>query len=186
MDDGNVDGVAGPPLASVEIRLESCGITDRDGKPYLSSDTTHLGAPCRGRGEVQMRGPPVTEGYFKQPDKTAEVFTEDGWFRSGDVGLWRPDGQLMIVDRLKNLIKLKGGEYIAIEAMEKEYGTSSYVSGVNGGILCYGDADMDRPVAFVCADEKKRAGGVARRPSRGRRRAPPTRREHPSKTIRRR
>ena len=39
--------------------------------------------------------------------------------------------------------------------MEKEYATSSYVSGVNGGILCYGDADMDRPVAFVNADEKK-------------------------------
>ena len=102
-----------------------------------------------------MRGTPVTAGYFKQPDKTAEVFTEDGWFRSGDVGVWRPDGQLQIVDRLKNLIKLKGGEYIAIESMEKEYSTSSYVSGVNGGLMCFGDSDMDRPVAFVVADEKK-------------------------------
>ena len=61
----------------------------------------------------------------------------------------------MIVDRLKNLIKLKGGEYIAIESMEKEYSTSPYVSGANGGLLCYGDSDMDRPVAFVVADEKK-------------------------------
>ena len=94
----------------------------------------------------------MTAGYFKQPDKTAEVFTEDGWFRSGDVGVWRPDGQLQIVDRLKNLIKLKGGEYIAIESMEKEYSTSSYVSGVNGGLMCFGDRDMDRPVAFVVAD----------------------------------
>ena len=76
-------------------------------------------------------------------------------FRSGDVGVWRPDGQLQIVDRLKNLIKLKGGEYIAIESMEKEYSTSSYVSGVNGGLMCFGDSDMDRPVAFVVADEKK-------------------------------
>ena len=71
------------------------------------------------------------------------------------MGVWRPDGQLQIVDRLKNLIKLKGGEYIAIESMEKEYSTSSYVSGVNGGLMCFGDSDMDRPVAFVVADEKK-------------------------------
>ncbi|KAK7249787.1 decanoate-CoA ligase [Aureococcus anophagefferens] len=155
MDDNNLDGVAGPPLTSVEIRLESCDINDRDGKPYLSTDKSHYGAPCCGRGEVQMKGPPLTAGYFKQPDKTAEVFTADGWFRSGDVGVWRPDGMLVIVDRLKNLIKLKGGEYIAIESMEKEYSTSPYVSGANGGLLCYGDSDMDRPVAFVVADEKK-------------------------------
>jgi long-chain acyl-CoA synthetase len=155
MDDNNLDGVAGPPLTSVEIRLESCDINDRDGKPYLSTDKSHYGKPCCGRGEVQMKGPPLTAGYFKQPDKTAEVFTADGWFRSGDVGVWRPDGMLMIVDRLKNLIKLKGGEYIAIESMEKEYSTSPYVSGANGGLLCYGDSDMDRPVAFVVADEKK-------------------------------
>ena len=155
VDDGNVDGVAGAPLTSIEIRLESCAITDRDSKPYSSTDTSHLGQKCCGRGEVQMKGTPVTAGYFKQPAKTAEVFTSDGWFRSGDVGVWRPDGQLQIVDRLKNLIKLKGGEYVAIESMEKEYSTSSYVSGVNGGLMCYGDSDMDRPVAFVCADEKK-------------------------------
>ena len=81
VDDGNIDGVAGAPLTSIEIRLESCDITDRDGKPYKSTDTSHLGQKCCGRGEVQMRGTPVTAGYFKQPDKTAEVFTEDGWFR---------------------------------------------------------------------------------------------------------
>ena len=68
--------------------------------------------------------------------------------------MWRPDGQLQIVDRLKNLIKLKGGEYIAIESMEKEY-LRRHVSGVNGGLMCFGDSDMDRPVAFVVADEKK-------------------------------
>merc|ERR1711972_1185159 len=48
--------------------------------------------------------------------------------------------------------KLKGGEYIAIEAMEKEYSTSAYVNGVHGGIMCYGDGDMDRPVALVQAN----------------------------------
>ena len=86
MDANNVDGVAGPPLTSVELRLESCDVLDRDGRPYRSTDAAHLGAACAGRGEVQMRGPVVTAGYFKQPDKTREVFTEDGWFKSGDVG----------------------------------------------------------------------------------------------------
>jgi len=56
------------------------------------------------------------------------------------------------VDRVKNLVKLKGGEYIAIENMEKEYQTSPYVNGLNGGIMCFGDGDMDRPVALVQAN----------------------------------
>ena len=92
---------------------------------------------------------------FEDQAATDAVLDADGWFHTGDIAIWDQYGQLKIVDRLKNLIKLKGGEYIAIESMEKEYSTSSYVSGVNGGLMCYGDSDMDRPVAFVVADEKK-------------------------------
>lgn len=69
-----------------------------------------------GRGEVLLRGPSVSAGYFKQPEKTAEAFDVDGWFHSGDVAVVLLDGALQIVDRVKNLVKLKGGEYIAIEA----------------------------------------------------------------------
>lgn len=108
--------------------------------------------PCLGRGEVCIRGPSVSQGYYKQPDKTQEVFDDDGWFRSGDIGVWDTRGRLMIVDRLKNLIKLRGGEYIALEAMEKEYATSVYVNGLNGGVMCFGDGDMDRPIAFLQAN----------------------------------
>ena len=58
-------------------------------------------------------------------------------------------GQLKIVDRLKNLVKLKGGEYVAIESMESTYAESVYVNGKNGGLMCYADGDMDRPIALL-------------------------------------
>lgn len=45
-------------------------------------------------------------------DLTKEAITEDGWFMTGDIGRWNPDGTLSIVDRKKNLVKLSGGEYI--------------------------------------------------------------------------
>ena len=63
------------------------------------------------------------------------------------------DGSLRIVDRKKNLVKLKGGEYIAIENMEMAYGNSSFVDAIAGGICCYGDGDMDRPVALMQLSE---------------------------------
>ena len=64
----------------------------------------HYEEPCLGRGEVWIRGPSVAKGYFKQPEKTREVFVEAGWFRTGDVAIWLPDGALKIVDRLKNSV----------------------------------------------------------------------------------
>ena len=80
------------------------------------------------------------------------AFTADGWFKTGDIGLFTSDGCIRIVDRLKNLVKLKGGEYIAIENMEAVYGGAGVVNALNGGVLCYGTGDMDRPVALVQVD----------------------------------
>mmetsp|Transcript_136672 Transcript_136672/g.241015 ORF Transcript_136672/g.241015 Transcript_136672/m.241015 type:complete len:777 (-) Transcript_136672:54-2384(-) len=153
------NGIVGSPVPSVELKLRSCigkdgeaEVLDREKKPYLETDTAHYGKTCAGRGEVLIRGPSVSKGYFKQPDKMVGIFDSEGWFHSGDVGLFLPDGSLMLVDRVKNLVKLKGGEYIAIEAMEKEYTTSPYVNALGGGVMCYGDGDMDRPVALVQAN----------------------------------
>merc|ERR1711998_444574 len=81
--------------------------------------------------------------------KTAEEFDSEGWLHTGDIGLFTPDGSLKLVDRLKNLVKLKGGEYVALEQMEAVFGTSTYVNGVNGGVMVYADGDMDRSVALV-------------------------------------
>lgn len=91
----------GPPLKSVEIKMADCReVMDRENKPYLSTDTHHLGSPCRGRGdhscesctcspsnvptpgEIWIRGSPVASGYYMMGDKTASDFTE-GWFHTG-------------------------------------------------------------------------------------------------------
>ncbi|EER00851.1 Long-chain-fatty-acid--CoA ligase, putative [Perkinsus marinus ATCC 50983] len=104
-------------------------------------------------GMVLIRGLTISDGYYKLPEKTAEAFREDGWFRTGDVGVWYPDGSLGIMDRVKNLVKLHGGEYIAMENMELIYGGSQYVDAINGGIMTYGDGTLDRPVALVQVNE---------------------------------
>ncbi len=64
--------------------------------------------PAGEPGAVQIRGPNVFAGYWRMPEKTAEEFTADGWFRTGDVGEWSEDGYLSIVGRAKDLI-ISGG-----------------------------------------------------------------------------
>ena len=61
---------------------------------------------ANGEGEVCFKGPSVTKGYYKNPEKTAELFDEEGWARSGDVGKWLPNGTLKIIDRVKHIFKL--------------------------------------------------------------------------------
>ncbi|HYW26142.1 MAG TPA: 4-coumarate--CoA ligase family protein [Terriglobales bacterium] len=60
------------------------------------------------RGEIWVRGPQVMKGYLNRPEATAEMITPDGWLRTGDVGTIDEDGQLYVVDRLKELVKYKG------------------------------------------------------------------------------
>lgn len=53
-----------------------------------------------------MKGASVTTGYYKRPDKTAEAFDNDGWFKTGDVAMVYPNGSAKIIDRSKNIFKL--------------------------------------------------------------------------------
>ncbi|GMH83283.1 hypothetical protein TL16_g09542 [Triparma laevis f. inornata] len=144
-------GIAGVPLVSCEVKLESCpDITDKNKLPYLIEDRVDtVGNKVWGRGEVLVRGNNITKDYYMMEEKTKEEWEEDGFFHTGDIGQFMSDGSIRIVDRKKNLVKLKGGEYIAIENMEMCYGNSSFVDAIGGGICCYGDADMDRPVALM-------------------------------------
>jgi len=142
-------GIAGSLVACVEARLVSCpDICDKAGLAYMKTDRKDVeGNDIWGRGEIWVKGANVTTGYYMMPGKTKEVY-KDGWFATGDIGQFLSDGTIRIVDRKKNLVKLKGGEYVALEKMEMIYGNSDVVDAVAGGITCYGDGEMDRCIAL--------------------------------------
>ncbi len=83
----------GMPVPSTEVL-----ILDDDGRPV----------PTGERGEVAIRGPQVMQGYWQRPDETARVFTADGFFRSGDIGVMDERGWVKIVDRKKDMINVSG------------------------------------------------------------------------------
>jgi malonyl-CoA/methylmalonyl-CoA synthetase len=87
-------GSVGPPLPGVEVR-----IADSDTGRFL---------PDGEIGDVQLRGPNVFKGYWRQPEKTADSFTPDGWFKTGDLGFREKDGYITLCGRSKDLI-ISGG-----------------------------------------------------------------------------
>ena len=115
--------------------------------------------------EVLIRGPSVSLGYYARGEqrddliaKTTAEFSsaapnqetgEYHWFHTGDIGLFTTDGRLRLVDRKKNLVKLKGGEYVALERMNTAYNASPYVNVEVGGTCCFADDSLDRAVAIT-------------------------------------
>ncbi|WP_412068119.1 AMP-dependent synthetase/ligase [Rubrivirga sp. IMCC43871] len=78
-------------------------------------------------GEILSRGPNTMMGYYKEPDKTAEVMDEDGWFHTGDIGEFTPDGFLKITDRKKALFKLSTGKYVIPQPIENTLTESALI-----------------------------------------------------------
>jgi long-chain acyl-CoA synthetase len=133
-DDGpGAAGTVGPPLPSIELRLEAV--------PDMGCDP----AADPPRGEVCIAGPSIFSGYYKDPEKTAEVLGPDGWFHTGDIGELTPSGALKIVDRKKNIFKLSQGEYIAVEKIEAVYKKNPVVEQV----WVYGNSFESQLVAVV-------------------------------------
>jgi long-chain acyl-CoA synthetase len=101
-------GSIGPSLQGVKLRL---------------ADVDHT----TGEGEIQALGPNVMSGYYKNPETTAQVFTADGWFRTGDLGAFDKDGHLRIKGRIKNMIVGASGENIYPEEIESVINRMRYV-----------------------------------------------------------
>ena len=112
---------AGLPVDGVELRIEPQEPEDDD--PLEETEPREPeGTPEQ--GEIQARGPNVFEGYWRNPEATAQSFTADGFFCTGDLGYLDADGYLHIVGRSKELIVLAGGKNIFPEEVEAVYGES--------------------------------------------------------------
>jgi long-chain acyl-CoA synthetase len=78
-------------------------------------------------GEILVKGPNVMMGYFENEEATKEVFDEEGWFHTGDIGLFQEERFLKITDRKKEIFKTSGGKYIVPQAMENKFKESRFI-----------------------------------------------------------
>ncbi|MGE5382981.1 MAG: AMP-dependent synthetase/ligase [Omnitrophica WOR_2 bacterium] len=98
-------GTVGPPLRGVDVRIAD-------------------------DGEILARGPGIMMGYYKDPELTNHVIDADGWFHTGDVGVFEPEGQLRITGRKKEIFKTSLGKYIAPELIENRVKESAFIDNI--------------------------------------------------------
>lgn len=80
--------------------------------------------------EVLAKGAGIMKGYYKKPEETANVFTQDGWFRTGDAGKFDEKGNLVITDRIKDLMKTSNGKYVTPQPIENMLSNNNYIQQV--------------------------------------------------------
>ncbi|KAL8263469.1 hypothetical protein R6Q59_021599 [Mikania micrantha] len=129
----SMSGTVGPPLPNVDVCLMSV--------PEMGYNAL---SPASPRGEILLRGTSLFSGYYKRHDLTKEVLV-DGWFHTGDIGEWQPDGSMKIIDRKKNIFKLSQGEYVSVENLETIFSLVPCVD----AIWIYGNSFKSFLVAVV-------------------------------------
>lgn len=150
IDHGNIFPTAGAPLSpSIVSFFHSMGINIVIG--YGLSETTatvtcfpevgyvigsvgtvmpEVEVKIGAENEILVKGPTVMRGYLNKPEATAEAFTPDGWFRTGDAGHFDAAGALVLTDRIKDLFKTSNGKYIAPQVLESRLVQDRYIDQV--------------------------------------------------------
>ncbi|MBK8137644.1 MAG: AMP-binding protein [Chloroflexi bacterium] len=142
----------GVELKSLYGSTEMQGVSNHcSGRVKLSS----VGEPVPGvkvkiaeDGEIRVFSRAVFSGYYKMPDKTAEAFDEEGYFKSGDAGTIDADGQLVYLDRVKDMIQLRNGERFSPQYIEGRLKFCQFVQDV----MAIGEEDKDYVTAIVIID----------------------------------
>lgn len=129
-------GVAGSLVGSV-----TCKLIDVPEAGYEAKNN---------QGEILLKGASITAEYYKNEKETKDAFTEDGWFKTGDIGEWTSNGALRIIDRRKNLVKTANGEYIALEKLESTYRSNPLVL----NLCVYADQNKVKPIAMILPNEQ--------------------------------
>jgi long-chain acyl-CoA synthetase len=141
--------------------LEGWGLTETTGVGCLSPPESPkfgtIGRPLPGveirtsdEGELQLRGPVVFREYWRNPEATAAAFTDDGWFRTGDLGTIDDDGYVTITGRAKDIIITAGGKNLTPANLENDLQQSRWISRA----VMYGDR-RPYPVALITLDAEE-------------------------------
>jgi long-chain acyl-CoA synthetase len=110
--DKPVPGTVGRPIEGLHVK-----IVDELGEAL----------PPGAKGVIMVKGPTVMKGYYKRPDLTAKVLSEDGWLNTGDIGMLTRDGEIKITGRAKDTIVLLGGENLEPVPIEQKLTESEYI-----------------------------------------------------------
>ncbi|MCP4134713.1 MAG: long-chain fatty acid--CoA ligase [bacterium] len=150
MDNVRCIGIGGAPLArhineffqAAQIQIltgygltETCPVTHtHTWKTLQPIKMDTVGTPLPGTeckieddGEILLKGPQIMMGYYKKPEETRKVLSEDGWFQTGDIGFVDRDGYLMITDRKKDIIITAGGKNIAPQVIENKFKENPFI-----------------------------------------------------------
>ena len=150
IDHGNIFPTAGAPLSpSIVSFFHSMGLNIVIGYGLSETTATVTCFPEEGyvigsvgtvmpevevkigaENEILVKGPTVMRGYLNKPEATAEAFTPDGWFRTGDAGHFDAAGALVLTDRIKDLFKTSNGKYIAPQVLESRLVQDRYIDQV--------------------------------------------------------